>query len=401
MRLAIVRLLCCCLLISLFTAGLVATLPAREWGLAGSRLKIEAEVVSYDGKKVKLKLPTGTIFPVDVEKMTPEDQTFLKQTYPDGKVDETAPAKDKAKNDKARAKTGSNKTTKKAPAKKAPDKKKDLEVADATPDEPAPPAEEMPAEDPAETPASSSGGVNVEVIGLSINKPQKATAGPGGMAMSFGPFASGTHIRLVLSDPERQIVGVDDASKVTACTDDQGTDLLKATGKPGPLFNKMMLQPGADGKSGTIDLDQPQVPAKEATKITLEGELLVVCGVGEKSEDVAEQALTKGTRFKIAGNAVRFGDIRKQAIGDMKLMVTLESPKPFSDIKKILLINAAGEEVEAQSLGSGSMAVGKVTIYQRIIGLNEVVQKAKFKVVSFESTETVKVPLALEVGLGL
>jgi hypothetical protein len=48
----------------------------------------------------------------------------------------------------------------------------------------------------------------------------------------------------------------------------------------------LMLEIHPDGKSGTIELDQPRVPNSKATKILIRGELHVICGQGDAAETV-------------------------------------------------------------------------------------------------------------------
>jgi hypothetical protein len=68
---------------------LAAQAAAREWKF-GPFKGFEAEVESYDGKRVRLNAG-GTVFNIEVEKLSAEDQAYLKKTYPNGKVREQKP----------------------------------------------------------------------------------------------------------------------------------------------------------------------------------------------------------------------------------------------------------------------------------------------------------------------
>ncbi len=90
-------------------------------------------------------------------------------------------------------------------------------------------------------------------------------------------------MRLVITDPVRSVVGLEpEQSKIASCKDDKGTDLAGEAAAATPL----VLQVAGDGKSGVIDLHEPEVPGAKATKIQLKGELHVVCGIGDDAETI-------------------------------------------------------------------------------------------------------------------
>ncbi len=128
---------------------------------------------------------------------------------------------------------------------------------------------------PMKTKSGKLAGMKAEVVSLSIVKPSSVQ-----LADDVGP---GTHLRLVITDPARNVVGLDPAqSKIVSCKDDKGTNLAGDSAGAAELT----LEVAPDGKSGVIDLHQPQVPGAKATKIQLKGELYVVCGIGEGAETI-------------------------------------------------------------------------------------------------------------------
>ncbi len=198
-------------LITFVSLSFAAPAMPREWVDKTGTFRAEAELVSYDGKVAKLRYESGLELSVPLNKLSDDDVAYLKKTYPDGMAAK-APAKGKAKG----------------------------------------------------------GAVTVEVVSLSLVKPSAAQS-----ADSSGLLTPGTHIRLVLSDPDRTFVSLDpEKSKIASCTDDKGTDLAADASQ------ELTLEVAPDGKSAILDLHQLQIPAAQANKIRLKGELHVVCGLG-------------------------------------------------------------------------------------------------------------------------
>ncbi|HEY1786394.1 MAG TPA: SHD1 domain-containing protein, partial [Pirellulales bacterium] len=222
--------------------------------------EIEAELVEVKSGMAVLKLENGKTIKKALATLSQEDQEFIK---------ENAPAEDPA-------------PMPKKPAKKKPTSKKPV---------PADPDAETPMEPDAKKPTvpakaakatSTSNGVTVEVVGLSINKtlPADAAADPAADPGMFMPMAgqgqSGTKFVLSLADPERQIVSLDlEKSKITACTDDAGGKLNKENGNRPAAFSPFPLQLRSGRHFGVVEVNQPLAPSPGATKIRLQGEVVL------------------------------------------------------------------------------------------------------------------------------
>lgn len=242
--------------------ALVTSAPGREWKSVNNLLKFEGDVVSFDGKTVKLKLAdSDMVFPIALEKLSAEDQQYLKTTYPNGLKEEKAKPEDKAPD-------------KPSPDAPAPD--------ESTPDQAAP-TKPGAARPRAKGPAAKAGAASVEVVSLTVTKPPKNEAE--GAAFQ----TPGTHITLLVSAPGRTITSLDaEKSKITECIDDKSTNLAKPMGEnlTGDAPAGLTLNIAPDGSSGTIELNQPRIPKAAATRIRIRGELHLVCGDGEKTQTV-------------------------------------------------------------------------------------------------------------------
>ena len=61
----------------LLVSATLAHAAPREWTSSGGGFKITAELVSFDGRNVKLKKPDGKEITVPLEKLSAADRKFL------------------------------------------------------------------------------------------------------------------------------------------------------------------------------------------------------------------------------------------------------------------------------------------------------------------------------------
>ncbi len=247
--------------------------------------------------------------------------------------------------------------------------------------------------------ASAAGSVTVELVGLEITKPAPQKSEGGGRVISGN---EGVRLKLRLIDEGESIVAIDEkASKVSVFADDKGTDLTNAKGGGGGFG----LSPFSAHKFGAeplsmVEVQQPGVPVRGATKLQLKGELVVIRASGEKTAEQKNLALKKDSKITVGPVPLIVEEIRDSGFGEMKLTVTLSTDKPLDAIKKIEFADASGKAVEQEQMGSGSFGFGGKTTYQRTIGLAKKLDKATVRITHHDKMETVKVPLELEFGVG-
>lgn len=187
----------------------------REWSDSTNSFKRSGELIAFDGKVARISLDIGQTVNLPIEKLSTADQEYLKSTFPNGKSPELL-----------------NKT--KTPGKGS-----------------------------SGGAAAGKGGVKVELAGVAVIKP--ATSLPAEIA----PLPAGTHVWLMVSDPEATLAGVDTAkSKIASFTDNKGTNL--AEGDSAEAFE---FTPSPDGKSGLVHLHRPTVPEAKSVRATLKGQL--------------------------------------------------------------------------------------------------------------------------------
>jgi hypothetical protein len=246
-------------------------------------------------------------------------------------------------------------------------------------------------------------GLTVEVIGLAINKEPRKAKGKtveGGFTM-MGSNSPGTRVRLHVAQAPGEIVGLDEqASEIGALRDDKGTNL--AVEKQRNFgFGPFNLDQQEDKQTAIVEISQPGVPVAGATKINLKGRLVLNVGAGEKIVEQKNVALKKGSSITVGPSPLKISDLGTNGFGDTKVTITLETSQPLDAIKEIAFVDASGQEIKQENLGSGSFGVFGKTTYQRTIGLAKQVNSATVRIKQYEKIEPVAVPLELEIGVGL
>ncbi len=242
----------------LFVLGTMVLLApaalAREWSPLGSDLKINGELVAYDGKTARIAIVTGQTVNVPLNRLSEADQTYLKTTFPNGKDPEKLsegkkPAKEPAADDASES-----------VANAAPSRPRSTSAA-ASPTPSGGAAMEEPAS--ANQPAASKPSQRrLELIGLAIFKAAPGTA-TGGDTDAFAP---GMHLRVYVN-AGKDIYGIDtEKSKIASCLDNKKTDLLEG-GEATFSF-----EPSEDGQGGVISIHLSQAPAAKSVRAMLKGE---------------------------------------------------------------------------------------------------------------------------------
>lgn len=202
----------------LFALFVCATLLAtttfaevREWSDATGAFKRRGELIAFDGKVARINLELGTVN-LPIEKLSADDQNYLKTNFPDGKSPELL--------------------MKKAPGKPG-------------------------------APAGGKGQLKAELAGVAVVKSNS------NLPAEVAPLPPGTHIWLLVGDGETPVAGVDpQKSKIASFTDNKGTDLAGESTDEAFEFTAL-----PDGKSGLVHLHRPTVPEAKSVRATLKGVL--------------------------------------------------------------------------------------------------------------------------------
>ena len=237
----------------------------------------------------------------------------------------------------------------------------------------------------------------VKVVGLEIHNPPEQKS----EHMFFGN--KGVKLELLITDPNRAIVGMDsDASKITHFTDGKGTDLSKPDADNG--FSQSPFQfpeMSEDGHSMTLSVASSRIPIAGATHIKLTGSVSLQCGADPKTVKTPDLALAKGTTLKLGDVPVSISEIGSDSMGDdNKMQVTFHATHALTAVKTIRFLKSDGSEIKSRYSGSSSMSFGGAGSFDSTYNLAEKVDKATVEVTWWGSLQTVELPLNLDVGLG-
>jgi hypothetical protein len=233
--------------------------------------------------------------------------------------------------------------------------------------------------------------------GGDATKPGKTTIEPVYFSASrklddkkFGFSSESTSFQFVLAVPGKQFLGVEPTSKISELKDDKGTSLL-STGFIQSNF--AMNRIATDRSAMVVGIYSNVAPAKGASKIHLKGNLVVRCGLEEKSTDEKE---------------VELKDKAEAKMGDYTLKVTQE--KGFGGFGGMFSITGTSPNIKSVSVkGDDGTAVEVITGFSTGFGtswttnytLRKPVKKGKISVTYFSKDEKVTVPVDITIGLGL
>ncbi len=207
----------------------VAFAELREWTDSSGSFSVKGELVAFDGKTARIALEGQTVN-LPITRLSDADQQYLKSTFPNGKSPELIKGKDK---DRGGDGSGGNKGA-----------------------------------------MAGKSAVKVELAGVAVVKP---TAN---LPEEVAPLPAGTHIWLLVSDPQINLTDVDAAkSKIAAFTDNKGTDLNEGNSEQAAFE----FIPFPDGKSGLVHVYRPQVPVEKSVRATLKGLIHLQSGLEDGS----------------------------------------------------------------------------------------------------------------------
>ncbi|WP_210420546.1 hypothetical protein [Aquisphaera giovannonii] len=225
---------------------------------------------------------------------------------------------------------------------------------------------------------------------------------------------AGTSLTLLVEDPDRTIEAIEPGDcRVTLFRDDRDTDLLKgeAAGQANAAAGSPEQQPSEGpwtaevdpgGHWATVTVHSPHLPSGSATRIQLEGTLVVRYARGERT---VEQKNVDLNMDKITATPIPMIVCRQQdfpAMGRMRgvqggTQVILFYQGSLTGIKKIAFVDADGTEIEAMNSGSGSNG----TLNQSYYRLGKKVDRCSVRITIPDNIETATLKISLTTGIGL
>jgi hypothetical protein len=253
--------------------------------------------------------------------------------------------------------------------------------------------------------------VTVAVQGVCVVKPA-----PGGddRLLAFRSVA-GTTVALLVTDPQKGLVVFDsNSSRVKSFVDNKGKDLTKP--EPGTVVDTgpeswafQAVPPISDDrKYCCVEVSMPGIPAKQATTLTISGNL-VFKTAREKTNFAAERvALRAGTKVNAGSIPLTIKRAGKSESGSDKVLeVEFQATQNLDSIASLQFFDATGRKIEAtealRSFGkfmhnaSGTLDYDATLTYR----LKSSAETARIVITYWADMKAVSVPFDLTVSLGL
>jgi hypothetical protein len=242
--------------------------------------------------------------------------------------------------------------------------------------------------------------------------------------LSFGSN-HGTHIDLIVHLPGKRILALDaDGSKLTRFTDDKKTDLSQSDGFSWLTDTHSRISP--DGTRMGFQIRSTAVPAVGATRLRIQGTIVLMLGSEEKTAEVKDVTLKADGSIKVGPAEIRkskdeFGKAFESGLEEMagaflgaffggeipkkkgppglEERVALTHSQP--NIKSVVFLDKDGKVVPSESVGSSwASAFGGPRGYTTEYRVKGKIEKATVRVTYFNKIQPMKVPLDLEIGVG-
>jgi len=260
----------------------------------------------------------------------------------------------------------------------------------------------------------------LRVVALQITQPlAKEDA-----ELSFA-FNHGTHIDLIVHLPGKRILALDaDASKLVCFTDDKKTDLSQTDGFGWLTDVHSRISP--DGTRMGFQIRSTAVPAAGATRLRIQGTIVLLFGSEEKTAEAKEVTLKAVGSIKVGPTEIRtskdeFGKAFERGMEELagalfgglfgaEMPKNKGRPRPEErvalthsqpNIKSVVFLDKDGKVIPSESVGRGSFsAFGGPPSYTTEYRVKGKLDKATVRVTYFSKIQPIKVPLDLEIGVG-
>jgi hypothetical protein len=258
----------------------------------------------------------------------------------------------------------------------------------------------------------------VSILSLQVVKPDPALAGLPAHARNmrrFGmPYApqEGTTIALLIDEPKQWILRLETKDcKITKFRDDRDTDLAKpkapAEGadlqfNPQRVPENCTLSGEVDptGHRATVTVHSPNFPAGGANRLSLEADLVMTFGHGEKTVEQKNVNLHFDTITVGPSPLVVMTQEPADGMGDGQnngMQVILFHQGPIQrEFRKVAFIGPDGKEIPMQGSGSGQSG----SVHQAHYSLTRKVEACTVRLTVPERIETVTLSFAIDTGVG-
>lgn len=234
----------------------------------------------------------------------------------------------------------------------------------------------------------------LRAAGVLINSPLR-TSGEDTEELAFFGTLSRTSLALELFVPQGGLIDMDrERSQVTLFTDDQGTDLLDEDELFGPIEMSPRIAP--DGRSLAFVIGSKTLPHKLASRLRVQGKVLVRQATERVTYESKALALAVGTAFQLGAFRFEVSESEPSSWGEgwSTTLVTRQDPGAIVAWK---LVDEHGVEHEWPC----NMSIDGGGTWYRTLSSPERVEQAVVRIEAWKDVREGQVPFDVEAGLGL
>jgi hypothetical protein len=227
--------------------------------------------------------------------------------------------------------------------------------------------------------AAEPGAPSVKAYALNVNNP------PANAPKEIvSPPYTGAY--LFVQVPGRHILALDARETNLALTDDKGTDLAAPKTLTGPAIPTDKTK-----EQARLYVLGSKAPAAGATRVRVKGELVLLCGTGEKTATAEKVAVKDGEKVTVGPAAFEVVVVKDK----LSLVFKAESPA----VKSVTFTGADGKPLAVPgtiNLGTPAGKIGQTATFT----LPAKTETVGIKVVHYEKVEPLKLPVDTDTGVG-
>ena len=213
---------------------------------------------------------------------------------------------------------------------------------------------------------------------------------------------NGVVLDLMVSAVDQTIVGVEEsASTIGTFSDDQGTELRKYDEGDfweGPFTREAKVS--EDHHSAAVEIASSAEPGVDATKLLLKGSLMVkVCGAGANAGVQAGVVCSRVWRSEAGPYSMKIDEIKTAGLREnMKVGMTLSFDSDPDAIRSMKFFDPINREIHVETISS---SVSQGHTRRNTSSSSEKPKTITVRMVYYSKIDRVRVPLDLQVGIGL
>lgn len=227
--------------------------------------------------------------------------------------------------------------------------------------------------------AADPGAPSVRAYALNVNNPPKNAP----KEIVSPPY---TGVYLFIQVPGKHVAAIDTAATKLALTDDKGNDLAA----PNPVATPTIPTDKSKEQARLYVLGS-KAPAVGATRVRVKGELVLLCGTGEKSATAEKFSVRDKEKVTVGPAAFEVVVVKDRPT------VTLKAES--ASVKTVTFTDADGKPLTAGGTINLGAPGGKVSQTATFL-LPAKAEAVGIKVVYYEKIEAVKLPVDTDTGVG-